>query len=213
MKVIMHWFYDEQAKRTIKALKANRIPAFFCPNKQEGKNKILEMIPEGSSIGIGGSISLEQLGLIEAISREGITIYNPFIKGLPAEEDLLMRRKALVSDIFLTSTNAITEKGEIFNIDATGNRVGAMMFGPKRVIIVAGINKIAKNLDEAKLRVQNRAAPLNAKRLGRQTPCTHTGKCEDCESPDRICNVYLVIRKKPRLTDLRVVLIGEKLGL
>ena len=213
MNEIMDWFQDQQIKRTLKSLENNRIPSIYCRTKKEAAEKVLEMIPQGSSIGLGGSMTLKQMGLLDTLGNWGGPIYNPFIKGLTADEGLQMRRRALVSDVFLTSTNAITENGEIFNIDATGNRVGAMMFGPARVILVAGINKVVKNLQEARLTVQDKTAPLNAKRLGIQTPCTYTGKCEDCESPDRICNVYTVIRKKPRLTDFRVVLIGEELGL
>jgi len=119
----------------------------------------------------------------------------------------------LLSDVFLISTNAITEEGHLFNIDATGNRVSAMVFGPSKVIAVAGINKIVKNLDEAFMKVQERTAPINAKRLKKATPCVNSGKCEDCESPERICNIGVIIYKKPKLTDLHVVLIGENLGI
>jgi len=171
------------------------------------------MIPPASSVGIGGSATLRQLGLIEEVKKRGFTVFNPLEPQLTDDEKMDLRRKALLSDVFLVGTNAITEEGQLFNIDSIGNRVGAMFFGPKKVIVVAGTNKIVKDLDEAILKVQERTAPINAKRLKIATPCVQTGQCEDCESPGRICNIWVVIHKKPRQTDLQVVLVGETLGI
>jgi hypothetical protein len=213
MKEIFDWFQERQVKRTIEALKKNRIPAVFFSTKEQAKEGILEMIPPASSVGIGGSVTLGQLGLIEEVKKRRFTVLNPSEPKLTDEERMNLRRKALLSDVFLVSTNAITEEGQLFNIDATGNRVGAMFFGPKKVIVVAGTNKIVKDLNEAILKVQERTAPINAKRLKIDAPCVHTGQCEDCESPGRICNIWVVIHKKPRLTDLQVALVGEILGI
>jgi L-lactate utilization protein LutB len=213
MKSVFQWFHDQQIERTIKALEKNQIPAFFIPNKKEAKEKILDMIPQGSSIGIGGSVSMEQLGLIEEIKRREFTLFNPFDPSLSEDKNIVMRRKALLSDVFLTSTNAVTEQGQLFNIDATGNRVSAMIFGPSKVIVIAGFNKIVRNMDEAIIKVKERTAPINAKRLKKNTPCVYSGKCEDCESPERICNIGVIIYKKPKLTDLNVFLIGKNLGI
>ncbi len=207
------WFQEKQVARTIEALKKNRIPAVFYANKEQAKESILGMIPQGSSVGIGGSVTLNGLGLMDELKERGYDVLNPFERGISLEEADIVRRKALVSDVFLVSTNAITEEGELFNIDATGNRVGAMFFGPTKVIVVAGTNKIVKNLDEAMVMVKEKTAPINAKRLKRKTPCVNTGQCEDCESPERICNIRVVICKKPRLTDLQIVLVGENLGI
>jgi len=213
MKGVFDWFQGKQVERTIDALKKNRMPAVFFRTKEQAKKGILEMISPDSNVGIGGSVTLGQLGLIEEMKKHGFTVLNPFEPKLTKEEKINLRRKALLSDVFLVSTNAITEGGQLFNIDATGNRVGAMIFGPKKVIVVAGANKIVKDLDEAILKVRERTAPINAKRLNVKTPCVHTGQCEDCESPERICNIWVVICKKPRLTDLQVVLVGEILGI
>lgn len=213
MKEIFDWFQEKQVERTIEALGNNRIPAVFFPTREQAKEAIMEMIPPDSSVGIGGSVTLGQLGVFEELKKRPCTVFNPFGSKLTDEEKMDMRRKALVSDVFLVSTNAVTEEGQLFNIDATGNRVGAMFFGPKKVIVVAGTNKIVKDLDEAILKVQETTAPINAKRLNANAPCVHTGQCEDCKSPGRICNIWVAIQKKPRLTDLHVVLVGERLGI
>ena len=212
MRETLEWFQEKQVERTIKALKRNRIPASFFSTKEQAKERIVEMIPPGSNVGIGGSVTLRQLGLIDEVKRRGFTVLNPFEPKLSDEERLELRRKALVSDVFLVGTNAITEEGQLFNIDATGNRVGAMFFGPKKVIVIAGTNKIVRDLEEAIIKVREKTAPINAKRLGIDAPCVHTGQCEDCNSPGRICNIWVTIVKKPRLTDLEVVMIGESLG-
>jgi hypothetical protein len=213
MKEVFDWYQERQVERTIEALKSNRIPAVFFSTTEQAREGIVEMIPPGSSVGIGGSITLGQLGLIEEVQKRGFTVLNPIQPKLTDEEKMSLRRKAIVSDVFLASTNAITEDGKLFNIDSIGNRVGAMFFGPKKVIVVAGTNKIVKDLDEAILKVQERTAPLNAKRLKIAAPCVQSGECEDCEVPARICNIWVVIHKKPRLTDMQVVLVGEVLGI
>ena len=170
------------------------------------------MIPPGPNVRIGGPVTLRNLGRLDEVKRRGFTVLNPFEPKLNDEERMELRRKVIVSDVFLVGTNAITEEGQLFNIDATGNRVGAMFFGPKKVIVIAGTNKIARDLEEAVIKVREKTAPINAKRLGIDAPCVHTGQCEDCNSPGRIYNIWVTIAKKPRLTDLEFVLIGESLG-
>jgi L-lactate utilization protein LutB len=213
MEAVFEWFQEKQVERTIKALGKNNISASFAKDRKTAKEKISSMIPDGSTVGIGGSVTLNQLGLIDLLKARGLTIFNPFEKPPAGRENVDMRKGALISDVFLTGTNAVTEDGQLFNIDATGNRAAAMFFGPKKVIVIAGANKIVKNLEEARAKVQEKTAPINSKRLKRKTPCVQTGKCEDCDSPERICNIEVVIRKKPRLTDFEVVLIGEPLGI
>jgi hypothetical protein len=132
--------------------------------------------------------------------------------GLTPEQKLEIRRQQLVCDLFLTSTNAVTLDGFIVNIDGTGNRTNAMTFGPKKVVIIVGTNKIRKNLDEALDRVSHFAAPLNNKRLNTGNPCTVTGTCAECDSKNRICRVYSTLRRKPGMTDITVVVIGEGFG-
>lgn len=213
METVFKWFQEKQVERTINALEKNNISASFAPNKETAKEKLSAMIPDGSTVGIGGSVTLNQMGVIDLLKARGLTIFNPFEKPAPGQENVDMRKKALVSDVFLTGTNAVTEEGQLFNIDATGNRAAAMFFGPKHVIVIAGVNKIVKNLEAARTKVQEITAPINSKRLKRKTPCVQTGKCEDCDSSERICNIEVVIRKKPRLTNLEVLLVGETLGI
>lgn len=213
MEAVFDWFQEKQVERTVKALEKNNISASVAKDRQAAKEKVSSMIPDGVTVGIGGSVTLNQLGLIDLLKARGLTIFNPFEKPPPGQEGVDMRKQALVSDVFLTGANAVTEEGQLFNIDATGNRAGAMFFGPQKVIVIAGVNKIVKNLAEARAKVQEITAPINSKRLKRKTPCVQTGKCEDCDSPERICNIEVVIRKRPRLTDLQVVLVGEPLGI
>jgi hypothetical protein len=156
---------------------------------------------------------LKQIGFFEAAKARGMKLLNPFVQGITPEERNAMTRKIFSCDYFLCSTNAITEEGQLYNVDATGNRVAAMFFGPKKTIVVCGINKIVKDMDEARKRVWNLVAPMNAKRLGRKTPCTQTGVCSDCNSPERICNISVEIVKKPTRSDILVLLVGELLGL
>ncbi|MCX8022756.1 MAG: lactate utilization protein [Syntrophorhabdaceae bacterium] len=205
------WYKEKQIERTIKALKKNNFDAIYAPTAKEAVDAIFAMIEEGSRIGVGGSVTLRQLGFFEEIKKRSLTIINP--PDLPPEEALRARKEALLSDVFVCSTNAITEDGMLYNIDGTGNRVGAMAFGPKKVIIVCGINKIVKDLDDAQKKVKEEIAPMNAKRLETKTPCVETGECADCSSPQRICNIYTVMVKKPSRTDMKVIIVGEHLGL
>ena len=128
------------------------------------------------------------------------------------EEVMEIRRAHLNSDIFITSTNAVTETGELVNIDGTGQRVAAMIFGPKKVVVVAGVNKITGDLEEGLWRTSNVAAPMNARRLHSKTPCVETGECDDCVAPGRICGITTIIHRRPSRIPFTVVLVGEKLG-
>lgn len=207
------WYQELQVERTIKALKKNNFDARFFPKASAALEEIWKMIPEGAVVGYGGSLTLTQIGFIDEIQKRPVKFLNPFAKGLSPEEGERIRREVFTADFFFASSNALTEDGKLFNIDATGNRVGAMMFGPKKVILICGANKIVKDIAEAQKKVQEWTAPLNVKRLGYKCPCGQTGECSDCASPERICNAYVVLAKKPRRTDISIFLIGEVLGL
>lgn len=207
------WYQELQVERTIKALKKNNFDARFFPKASAALEEIWKMIPEGARVGYGGSLTLTQIGFIDEIQKRPVKFLNPFAKGLSPEEGERIRREVFTADFFFASSNAITEDGKLFNIDATGNRVGAMMFGPKKVILICGANKIVKDIAEAQKKVQEWTAPVNVKRLGYKCPCGQTGECSDCASPERICNAYVVLAKKPRRTDISIFLIGEVLGL
>ncbi len=207
------FFQAKQVERTRKALEKNGFESLFVPDAQSAVKAILDMIPDGASVGIGGSMTLTQIGFFQGIKGRAVNLINPLAKGITPEEADELRRKIFSCDYFLSGTNAITEEGQLYNVDATGNRVAAMFYGPKKTIVVCGINKITKNMDEARRRVWNLAAPMNAKRLGRKTPCAETGVCSDCNSPERICNIGVEIVKKPTRSDILILLVGEPLGL
>jgi len=206
------WYQDLQLERTMKALKKNNFNVQFVPYAAKALQAIFTMIPEGASVGVGGSFTLNQIGFFDEAKKRPIKLLNPGAQGVSQEEGVQMRREIFLADFFLSSSNAITEDGKLYNIDATGNRVGAMMFGPKNVILVCGVNKIVKDIPQAQGRVQEWVAPMNARRLGMKTPCVETGQCADCSSPQRICNIYTIIAKKPLRTNMTVLLVGQHLG-
>ena len=211
---------EQKIQNLIEKLGHNNIPAFYAKDKKEAFHKIMSMIPEGSIVGFGDSVTLRQLGVVEALEKGTYTFLNPWKSGIDVEEDMRLKKRALTSDVFVTGTNALTLDGKIVNQDALGNRLAAMLFGPDKVIIVVGINKIVVNLEEALERIKNRAAPLNVKRhpdFDPMPPCGLTGICSDCSSPWRICNKTVIIERqfdnniyKPVIT---VVIVGEELGL
>jgi hypothetical protein len=213
MEQLEQWFREKQVERTINALKKNRFEALFVIDAKTAFEEVMKRIPDGATVGIGGSVTLAQLGLSEALGKRKIQFIWPQQQAKSDEERLELFRKCFFADVFLSSTNAVTEDGKLYNVDATGNRVGAMFIGPKKTIVVCGVNKIVKDLDAAEKRVKEWAAPQNAKRLNRKTPCVETGVCEDCSSPDRICNIYVTLAKKPARTDVAVILVGEYLGI
>jgi len=207
------WFQKKQVERAIDALKKNNFEALFISDSKAAVEEVMKRIPDGVTVGVGGSVTLTQIGLMDALGKRNIHLIWPIKQARNDEERLELIRKSFSSDIFLSSANAVTEDGKLFNVDATGNRVGAMFIGPKKVIVVSGVNKIVKDIEAAEKRVKEWAAPQNAKRLNRKVPCVETGVCSDCNSPDRICNIYVTLGKKPSRTEVTVILVGEKLGI
>jgi len=203
-------------RRTAEALERRGFKALVARDRKEALSKVLELIPEGAKVGIGGSLTVREVGIPEALERRGCKIVQHWIPGISQEEDMALRRGALTSDFFLTGANAITEDGLIVNVDAVGNRTSAMAFGPSNVIIIAGLNKIVRGLDGAMERIRNVAAPLNASRLKRNVPCARDGKCVDvkegCDSPERICRIVTIFERRPMRTNVSVILVGEALG-
>lgn len=212
MSEVREWHRGVRVERALHALKENGFKTIYASTRIEAVEEILKLIPKDAVVGVGGSITVRELGLIDALSRQGNRVAQHWQKGLSQEESMAIRRTQLTSDVFLTSSNAVTESGQLVNVDGVGNRVAAMIFGPKKVIVVAGVNKIVTDLEGALDRVNNVASPMNAKRLTRKTPCAVTGACTDCRSPERICNVTTIINRRPIRTDFTVVLVGEELG-
>lgn len=209
------WFKKIRIEKTLKSLKKHGFEVFYYNRKEEAIEKIMKIIPLKAIVGIGGSVTLRELDIPEKLRKRGNKTEDHWYerkKGTSSEEILKVRKNQINSDVFITSTNAITENGELVNIDGGGQRVAAMIFGPKKVIVVAGINKITKDLEEGIWRARNIAAPINAKRLNRNTPCAVTGICNDCDSPDRICGATTILHKQMRDTPLTIILIDEDLG-
>lgn len=207
------WKFEQKCLKTVDALKKNAFSAEYFRDRKEAVDFIKAQVAFANTVGIGGSMTIAQLGLHNQLTAMGKDVYNHNLPGLTPPEKIEIMRKAMLTDIYLCSANAITTNGEIINIDATGNRVATMLFGPKRVIVVAGRNKIIEgDFNIAIKRVKDWASPPNAKRLSFKTPCAETGFCSNCNSPERICRVISIIERKPRLTDFMVVLINEDLG-
>jgi len=204
------WWLDKKVKKTLKALTENGFQTFLVATKGEALEKVLSLIPLNANVGIGGSITIREINLIEALRAKEHVIFEHWSQ--PEENQVEVMRKQLTSDVFVASCNAVTEDGKLINVDNVGNRVASIIFGPKKVILIVGVNKIVKDLDEGLKRIKNIAAPANAKRRRAKTPCTVTGECADCNSPQRICRVTTIIERKPPLTDITVILVGESLG-
>jgi hypothetical protein len=208
----LNWHRRQIMAHTAEALEKNGMPTACFESREEAIEFLLAQGSEAESVGFGGSMTLAELGLPELFAAAGKKVLVHVRPDLSLEERRRIMQDQLNSTLFLTSANALTLKGHIVNIDATGNRVGAMVFGPAKVIIVAGVNKITADLESALRRIKEKASPPNARRLGFETPCAKTGLCSDCSSPQRICRVTTIIERKPRATDLRVCLINEDLG-
>lgn len=211
MEHISRWFDDSRAERTVGALKGKGFGAGYFSSRKEAAEWILGELREAGVIGVGGSVTVRELGVVEVLQNQGKKILDHWMASDP-EESLQIKRAQLTCDVFLSGANAITESGQIVNMDGGGNRVAALSFGPKRVIIAAGLNKIVPDIETAYRRIREVAAPMNARRLDFKTPCAHTGLCTDCDAIQRICNASLVFHRKPLYSDISVVLIGESLG-
>ena len=206
------WHRRQRMEQTAAALEKHGFTTALFDDRESATAFLLEQAATAQNIGFGGSMTIAELGLAKELAAQGKTLLIHGRPELSAEERRQVMQEQLGCDLFFTSTNALTINGQLVNIDATGNRVCAMAFGPKRVIVVAGANKIAENLDDALVRVRQVASPPNAKRLGYDTPCAKTGRCSDCNSPGRICRITTIIDRRPRATDLLVCLINEDLG-
>jgi len=212
MDPIKEWWIEEKAKKAIEKLVAHDFKAIYVKTKEEAVQEIWKHITPKQRIGVGGSLTIRGLGILEKLEAQGHAIYDHWKPGLSKENILEIRKSQMASDLFLSSTNAITLNGELVNIDGIGNRVNSTNFGPGMVILVAGYNKIVEDVQEGIKRIKNVAAPLNARRLNVDVPCAKVGKCVDCNSSNRICRVIVIHERKPSLTDILIILVGEELG-
>lgn len=202
----------KQAQRAIAALQKNNMEAFFLASKEEVPARVAALLHRGDTVSVGGSVTLKETGVLDLLTDGDYTYLDRYKPGLTDDEKRAVFLSAFAADSYLCSANAITENGELYNVDGASNRTAALLYGPRQVIVVAGWNKLVADLDAAVERVRNFAAPSNAMRLGSKTPCAKTGFCMDCESPDRICCNTVICGPQRIKGRIKVLLVGEELG-
>jgi len=212
MNAVETWHAEALATRAVEALKKNGFEAIYLPTGKDAADWIERLVSPGMVVGLGGSTSLREIGIKDRIAARGGKIVDHSTPGLSPEEKMATMRAELTSDLFLSSSNALTLSGELFNVDATGNRVASLTFGPKKTVVVVGHNKIVADVAEAEARARLVASPMNNKRLAYKNPCVETGVCVDCRQETRICRIYSVLRRRPMLSDFTVIVVGERLG-
>ena len=211
MTEMQKMYYDKRGAILVKNLKSRHFDAYYCSTKEEALEKALSLIPAGASVGWGGCVSCQQIGLLDAVRAGDYKALDRDKCNTPEERDNLMHQ-CLLADTFLTGANAISLDGQMVNIDGNGNRVAAIIYGPRQVIVVAGMNKVVDTLDAAITRARTVAAPINQQRFGLPNPCTATGSCADCKSETCICNHIVVTRHCRPVGKIKFILVGEDLG-
>ena len=204
--------YDKRGEILVKNLQSRHFEAYYCPDKASALEKALELIPKGASVGWGGAMSCSQIGLLDALRQGEYRVFDRDRAQTPEEKEQAVR-SSLNADVFLTGANGLSLDGQMVNIDGTGNRVAAIIYGPKKVLVVAGMNKVMDTLDEAVRRARTIAAPLNQQRFCLNNPCTVTGTCGDCKSETCICNQILITRHCRPVGRITFLIVGEDLGL
>jgi L-lactate utilization protein LutB len=202
---------NELAERTVEALTRNGFKARFFETADAARAALVDSIDPAETVAMGGSMTIRAMGIKEALAAKGIELLSHSDASSP-EEKAAIFKAAAVTDVYLSSVNALTADGVILNIDGVGNRVSSTIFGHKRVCYITGVNKITRNLQEAFIRLKNVATPLNAKRLNKNTPCAVTGKCENCNAAERLCRATAIIERPPTGAENAVFLINETLG-
>lgn len=205
-------YYEKRGKLLVKNLQSRHFEAYYCADKASALEKALEIIPKGATVGWGGALSAQQIGLMDALNAGD---YNAIDrdKCKTPEEKQEAARKSMFADVFLTGANAMSLDGQMVNIDGAGNRVAAIVYGPETVLVVAGMNKVEDTLEDAIRRARTVAAPLNKQRFPNQTPCEVTGTCADCKSEGCICNQILITRHCRPVGRIKFIIVGEELGL
>ena len=212
-----------RVEKTLQNLKRNKMAAYYVDTKEEACELVKSLINKGDVISSGGSVTLKQTGVYDIITSSDYNYLDRSAPGITREEVEEVYRKTFCADAFFTSSNAVTENGELYNVDGNSNRVAAILYGPKSVVVVCGINKLVKNIDEAIYRVKTKAAPPNTVRLGIETYCAKAGQCvslnkenpelcEGCHSEGRICCNYVVCAQQRHIERIKVIIIGEEYG-
>ena len=209
-------YTKEQIDAVLRALRANNMEATFVESRSQIMGVLDGYLQDGAVVAVGGSVTLNETGVLSHIyeldSQGKIKFLDRYAQGLTREEAVDVMRQAFLSDVFVTSTNAITADGYLYNVDGNGNRVAAMIFGPKRVVVIAGYNKLVESHHDAVRRVRQIAAPKNVARLNLNAPCSQTGQCMQCHSQDRICCSYTFLGQQREKGRIHVILVGEELG-
>ncbi|MCI7130301.1 MAG: lactate utilization protein [Lachnospiraceae bacterium] len=212
MSEILKKNYENQAKTVIKALEKRNMKGYYCPDCASAVKLADELVPTNTTVAFGGSMTLSESGVMDMLkSREDIRLIDRS-KAKTPEETKQMYRDAFSSDVYFMSTNAITLDGELINIDGNGNRVAALIYGPDKIVMVVGMNKLVSTVEDAVNRVRDIAAPANGVRLNKQTPCAATGCCHDCLSPECMCSHTVITRRCYTADRIHVILVGESLG-
>ncbi|MGE5628942.1 MAG: lactate utilization protein [Solirubrobacterales bacterium] len=203
---------DMRIKRTMDNLIKNNMDAFYAEDESKVLEKVKELLNDGDTVSVGGSMSLFETGVIDYLRCGKYNFLDRYENGLDAEGLKAVFRKSFFADAYFTSSNAVTENGELYNVDGLGNRTAAMIYGPDKVIVIVGVNKIVSDSEAAIERNRNCAAPANAIRLDRNTPCAKVGYCMDCSSAERICNSYVLIGRQAVKGRIKVIIVGKDYG-
>ena len=204
-------YYDKRGEILVKNLQKHHFEAYYCATKEEALKQVLSLIPDGSTVGWGGAVSAAQVGVQQAVHAGNYTVIDRDQFSDPAEK-LRCMRACFDADFFITGANALSLDGQMVNIDGNGNRVGMIVYGPKNIIVVAGMNKVCPTVEDAVKRARTIAAPMNQQRFGLPNPCTCTGVCGNCLNETSICNQILITRNSKPAGRIKVVLVGEELG-
>lgn len=207
---MMYKMYDKKGPKVAENFNKRGFEAYYCPTKEEALKKAVSLIPESHVVSWGGSVSIDEIGLRPYVLEHRQVIDRETAK-TPAEKQDIMR-SALTCDTFIMGTNAATEDGQLYNIDGNGNRVAALIFGPKQVVVIVGMNKVEPTLEAAITRARTVASPINMQRFSKKTPCAVTSMCADCNSPDSICNQMVRTRRCAPAGRIKVILVGENVG-
>lgn len=204
-------YYEKRGQILIQNLKKRHFDAYFCGNRNDALQKALELIPEGSLVGWGGARSAQEIGLMDALNQGNYRTIDRDKMKTP-EEKQKAARDCFNADVFITGANALSLDGQMVNIDGSGNRVGAIIYGPKSVLVIAGMNKVMESLEDAVKRARTVAAPMNEQRFLGDTPCSVTGVCGDCKSEGCICNQIVITRNCRPAGRIIFIVVGEELG-
>lgn len=208
----LNWVNEQKIKRTIESLNNNNMNGYLVNSKEELYSKIEQLVPEGSVVSCGGSMSLFEYGVIDHLRSGRYKFLDRYKEGLTPEQVTKIFKESFLADAYFASSNAVTEDGKLYNVDGNGNRVAAMLYGPDKVILLVGVNKIVKDIDEAIKRNREISAPANAKRLNKKTPCAKVGYCMDCKSNEKVCREFTIIASQIRKDRIHVIFMNENIG-